>query len=172
MNHVDDDDFKAALRTELSGLQYVRRSATFDTFNESSPDLFVKGIGALSMPLSELHAAQIKEKIRREEGQQEAEPAAEHPVNERNLWFIDGNHLRIRNPRWESFMTTLCRQVASKLGIRGGHTTLLYSKLSGMFVGGKGSLLKFDAEFVSHPELLITGSDKNQQNREIRANIW
>ncbi len=167
-----DDDWKRALRKELGVARYVRPYATSDTFDAPSPDLFVKGIGSLSMPLSELHAAQIKEKIRREEGHREAESAADNPVNARNVWFVSEDHLKLRNPDWQPSMMTLCRQVASRLGLGGGgNSSVLASKLGGMLVGEKGSLLKFDAEFVSQPEFLVTGSDKNKQNREVGTSI-
>ncbi|RYP56457.1 hypothetical protein DL771_011776 [Monosporascus sp. 5C6A] len=138
-----------SLRRRLrDGLDSITTQADFVTLvaDKADPDIFVEGVGPISLPLSEVQAKQLIAKSHQAPFGKGSETIVDTSV--RNTWEINPEQFQIRSPQWKGFLDNVLRKVARGLGISSPISAELYK----MLLYEKGAMFKAHTEFsdVSH----------------------
>ncbi|RYP27448.1 hypothetical protein DL767_007692 [Monosporascus sp. MG133] len=143
-----------ALRRRLcDGLDSITTKAEFVTLlaDKADPDIFVEGVGPISLPLSEVQAKKLITKSHQAPFGKGSETIVDTSV--RNTWEINPEQFQIRSPQWKGFLDNVLRKVARGLGIRSPISAELYK----MLLYEKGAMFKAHTEYsdVSHEVLPV-----------------
>ncbi|RYP55025.1 hypothetical protein DL768_000341 [Monosporascus sp. mg162] len=143
---------EVSLRRRLrDGLDSITTKADFVTLlaDKADPDIFVEGVGPISLPLSEVQAKKLITKSHQAPFGKGSETIVDTSV--RNTWEIDPEQFQIRSPQWKGFLDNVLRKVARGLGISSPISAELYK----MLLYEKGAMFKAHTEYsdVSHEVL-------------------
>ncbi|RYP90606.1 hypothetical protein DL770_003273 [Monosporascus sp. CRB-9-2] len=132
-----------SLRRRLrNGLDSITTKADFVTLlaDKADPDIFVEGVGPISLPLSEVQAKKLITKSHQAPFGKGSETIVDTSV--RNTWEINPEQFQIRSPQWKGFLDNVLRKVARGLGISSPISAELYK----MLLYEKGAMFKAHTE--------------------------
>ncbi|RYO81367.1 hypothetical protein DL762_007146 [Monosporascus cannonballus] len=126
-------------------LDSITSRADFVTLlaDKADPDIFVEGVGPISLPLSEVQAKELITKSHQAPFGKGSETVVDTSV--RNTWEINPEQFQIRSPQWKGFLDNLLRKVARGLGISSPISAELYK----MLLYEKGAMFKAHTEWLA-----------------------
>ncbi|RYP06194.1 hypothetical protein DL764_003286 [Monosporascus ibericus] len=137
---------ECSLRRKLrNGLDSITTKADFVTLlaDKADPDIFVEGVGPISLPLSEVQAKKLITKSHQAPFGKGSETIVDTSV--RNTWEINPEQFQIRSPQWNGFLDNVLRKVARELGISPPISAELYK----MLLYEKGAMFKAHREWLA-----------------------
>lgn len=130
-------EFEEELFQALSNIHTTGSFASFGALGHPPPaNLFVDGIGELSMPLNEDQARQLIAQSRQAPFGKGSKTIVDTAV--RNTWELDSSQFSFRNPDWGSWIHKLCAIVAERLGI----SVTIKAEIYKMLLYEKGAMFK------------------------------
>ena len=115
-----------AIQKDLCHYLQVIDSGKFATSgslpNANNPDLFVKGIGKVGLPLSERDAADISRASHEAPFGKGSETFVDPTV--RKTWELNPNQFELRNPAWPATLHEVVGKVAQELGVVDGASSI------------------------------------------------
>ncbi|RYP79631.1 hypothetical protein DL769_002870 [Monosporascus sp. CRB-8-3] len=119
-----------SLRQRLrNALDSITTTADFVTLlaDKADPDIFVEGVGPISLPLSEVQAKKLITKSHQAPFGKGSKTIVDTSV--RNTWEINPEQFQIRSPQWKGFLDNVLKKVARGLGISSPISAELYKML-------------------------------------------
>ncbi|KAJ8075191.1 hypothetical protein PM082_019519 [Marasmius tenuissimus] len=107
------EDLEEALTSDLDFKGTFAFSKTYD--NAPNPALCLDGLGTVGLPLSERDAKAVIEKSI--EGPLGKSKRTIRDTEVRDTWRVDASKVQFQEPKWQSFMDKLVREVCQALGV-------------------------------------------------------
>ncbi|KAI0383698.1 hypothetical protein F5Y04DRAFT_249498 [Hypomontagnella monticulosa] len=137
----------------LNALESVNEPEVFasiDPIPRLDPEIFIKDIGRIGIPLSEAQAKQLAAKCHQAPYEEGSETIIDRSV--RNTWELDPDQFEIKAPNWQKYLDKLLEKVAEVLNVSPPISAELYK----MLLYEKGAMFKAHTDTEKIPGMFGT----------------